>query len=198
MSFAQEVAIELSQQNLIIRGIQNPLIIALENTKCKNIVLKSELTKITKGNNCSFNLVTSNPSRELTINIFKKKSRDTMFVTKKVFRVKDFPDPIPMIAGFKEGEISEETFKKYFSIGKFYSYSEVVCADFKITEYTMMVVRDNQSIGISENIGDRASEDTKQLINLVKVGDKVYIVDLMCDVLNEIRELDEVKFEITE
>ena len=198
MSFTQEVALELSRENVIIRGITNPINLAVENTKCENVVITCEDAKITKYDNCNYSILTNTPSRELQINIFKKKDRDTIFVSKKLLRVKELPNPIPTITGLNGGQISEESFKTIFSLGRFESFSEYIHMDFKITEYTMMVVRDNQSIGISENIGDRASEETKQLINLVKAGDKVYIVDLVCDVLNEIRELDEVKFEITE
>nr|WP_321228024.1 GldM family protein [uncultured Psychroserpens sp.] len=198
MSFTQEVALELSRENVIIRGITNPINLAVENTKCENVVITCEDAKITKYDNCNYSILTNTPSRELQINIFKKKTNDTIFVDKKLLRVRKLPDPIPTISGLNEGEVSEETFKIHFSQGRINSYSEYVCISFDVIEYTIIIVRDNNSIGISKNIGDRASEETKQLINLVKAGDKVYIVDLVCDVLNEIRELDEVKFEITE
>ncbi|WP_456439833.1 GldM family protein [Psychroserpens sp.] len=195
---AQEVSLELSRENIIMRGITVPIKVTIENIDCKDVIIKSEEAEISKGDGCKFNLVTRTENREIVLNFYKIKRKDTVFVEKKTFRVRDLPKPTPTIAGLEEGEVSIESFKKYFSIARFDSYSEYICMNFKITEYTMMIVRDNQSVGISKNLGNRASEDTKQLIQLAKTGDKVYIVDLKCKVHDEIRELDEIKFDIVD
>lgn len=197
-SFAQEVSVEFPRENIIFRGIYNPIHITIENTSCENVFVKSVDAELTKHEGCNYNLVTKTINPELTLNIYKLKNNDIIFVDKKVFRVKNIPNPTPTIAGLEEGEISIEGFKKYFSVARFNSYSEYVCMNYKITEYTMMIVRDYQSVGISKNLGNRASEDTKQLIQLAKSGDQVYIVDLKCEVIDEIRELDEIKFDIVD
>ncbi|WP_298902863.1 GldM family protein [uncultured Psychroserpens sp.] len=196
LSFAQEVVLELSLQNIVIRGITNPIRASIENTNCNDVIITSKAAKIERYKDCSFSLVTLSENRELVVNFYKKTGKDSVFVDKRVYRVIDFPDPIPNIAGFREGDISEETFKSYFGIARLNAYSEYVCMDFKMTEYTMMVIRDTTAVGISKNIGNRASEETKKLIALVKPGDQVYITNLKCKVLNEERELDEMKFYI--
>jgi len=198
VSFAQEVSLELSRENIILRGIPVPIKATIENTKCKDVIIKSKDAEITKYDDCKFRLTTISKSRELLLSFYKKTGKDTVFVDKKIFRIKDIPRPIPTVAGRGEGEISEETFKSVFSIGRFDCFSEYIHMDFKITEFTIMIVRNNQSIGISRNIGNRASEETKKIIQLVKAGDKVYIVGLKSDYLNEVRELDEIKFDIIE
>ncbi|WP_298759772.1 GldM family protein [uncultured Psychroserpens sp.] len=198
ITFAQEVSLEISTQNIVIKGIINPIIANIENTKCTDVVIKSDDAKLIQSeiNPCSYNLVTNTNHKELTISFFKKKQKDTVFVDKKIYRVIDFPNPIPTLAGLQEGSISEEKFKTHFSIGKFGAYSEYACIDFDISSYTMMVVRETTSVGISKNIGNRASEKTKQLIALVKPGDQVYISNLECKVLDQVRLLDEIRFDI--
>ncbi|WP_298894969.1 GldM family protein [uncultured Psychroserpens sp.] len=198
ITFAQEVSLEMSLQNIVVKGIYNPVEVIIEDTKCTDVIIKSDDAKLIQSeiNPCSYNLITNTDHRELTISFFKKKQKDTVFVTKRTYRVIDFPDPIPTLAGIEEGEVSEEKFKKYFSIGKFGAYSEYACIDFNITSYTMMVVRDTTSIGISKNVGNRASEETKKLIALVKSGDQVYITNLECKVLDQVRRLDEIRFDI--
>ncbi|MCD2259417.1 GldM family protein [Psychroserpens luteolus] len=196
ITFAQEVSLEMSLQNIVIRGISNPIKATIENTKCADVVIKSDAAKIEYYRDCNFNLIPSTERRELVINFYKIKQKDTVFVTKKIYRVIDFPDPIPTLAGIEEGSISEEKFKKHFSIGKFDSYSEYACINFGITSYTMMVVRGTTSVGISKNIGNRASEETKKLIALVKSGDQVYITNLECKVLDQVRLLDDIRFDI--
>ena len=195
-TFAQEVVLEISLQNIVMRGITNPIRASIENTDCNDVIITSNSAKIERFENCNFNLVPLSEERELVLNFLKKTGKDTMFVAKRTYRVIDFPNPIPEIAGIEEGVINENKFKKHFSIGKFSAFSEFACINFTISEYTMMVIRDTSAIGISKNLGNRASEDTKKLITLVQPGDQVYITNLKCKVLGDVRTLDDIRFDI--
>lgn len=195
ISFAQEVSFEVSEQNIIMRGIINPVRVVIENTNCSSVFLKSENANITK-NGCNFNIDTNSLEKELVVNVFEIKKNDTLFIDKAILRIIDIPNPIPTIAGQKGGSISENQFKKIGKTAKVECHSEHVHAGYLVSQYTMIVTRKEQVIGMSKNIGNRASENTKQLIESTKIGDTVYILDILCKVQNNIRELDEIKFEI--
>ena len=200
IGFAQEVAIEMTTKNTLFKGVQNPILVTVENTDCKDIIISSENAKIIQSdhNACANTIVPDTISKVLTINVYKKESKDTILVDKKVYRLLDVPDPILDVSGLTEGEVPKKTFKNRMIHGRMSSYLDpnIACAVFKITEFTLMVIRDQNVIGISKNIGNRATDETKQLVELIKSGDKVYIVDIKCQMLSEIRELDEIKFDI--
>jgi len=195
---AQEVSVELSRENIIIREIYNPLIITVENTSCEDIIVKSDDAEISKNDDgsCKFKLITKTKNRQLFLSIYKTKHKDTLLIDKKGFRVLDLPNPIPTINGLKGGQVSEKIFKTNFSLGKLGSYSEYICMNFSITECTMIIFRNDKFIGQSKNIGHRITNQTKDIMQLAKSGDDVYFFNIKCEILDTIRELDAMKFKI--
>jgi len=195
---AQEVFVELSRENNIYRGITIPITIAIENTGCEHVYVRSSNAKLSKRNGCDYNLLTNSLHKTLTLSIYKLKNTDTLFIKKKHFRILDLPNPIPTINGQNGGQISEKLFKSNFSLGKFGSYSEYICMNFPIIECTMIVLRNDQYIGVVKNIGHRVTDQTKKTIKLVNSGDIVYFLNIKCKMQDEIRELNYMKFEITD
>lgn len=200
ISVAQEVSLEVGLQNIIIKGIYNPIKVAIENTKCEDIILKSEDAEIETSTykGCTYNIVTQTSNPEIIISIYKINSSDTLFITKKNLRVIEIPDPIPTFAGKKGGAISESRFKEVGKIASVRCYSEYIHADFLVSQYTMIVTRGEQVIGMSKNNGNKASDMTKQLIDLTKSGDTVYILDILSKVQDEVRALEKIKFDIVD
>ena len=197
---AQEVSLEVRLQNIIIKGILNPIKVAIENTKCEDVILKSEDAEIETSTytGCTYNIYSKTSKPELVISIFKANSTDTLFVTKAILRVIDLPNPIPTIALQKGGSISENRFKEMAKTARVECHSEYIHADLQVSQYTMIVTRGEQVIGMSKNIGNRASEKTKELIDLIESGDMVYYIDILSKIQDEIRNLDVIKFEIIE
>jgi len=194
---AQEVSVELPKENIIIRGITTPLNIIVENLSCEDVHVKSKETEIIKHNNCKYNLITQTASDNLILSIYKVANKDTLLITDKGFRVIDLPNPVASIAGRNSGLITENRFKEITKHARLQCYSEHVHADFRVTNYTMIIVRNEEIIGISKNIGNKATDKTKTLIDLVKSGDTVYILDVFSKIMDKTFESDMIKFEIT-
>jgi hypothetical protein len=195
--FSQEISLEKTRGNILYRGVHNSVKAIIETTDCDSVYLKSTDAEIIKINNCYFNIVSHSEKKEITINFYQIKNKDTLFVNKQISRLKNIPPPTFMVMGKTEGTIGQKSFRnlKKASFSAFLD-DRFACMTYKISEFKMIVIRNNKSIGIVENIGHKATLSTKELITKVKAGDTVCFLDMKCKVLNKIVELDPVKFEV--
>ncbi len=196
---AQEISLENRRDNIMYRGVHNPVSALIENVDCDSIFLKVPDAKILSKRGCFFNIVPISDRKEIDINFYKITNKDTVFIKKRVLRVRDVPNPTFVVAGRNEGKMKVSYFKT-LSIASFNATSDssFFCMSYYVEEFKMIVLRNNTSVGVSKNIGRRASLETKELIQKVKPGDIVYILDIKCEFLNNIVELDPAKFEIIE
>lgn len=192
-AFAQEVAIELTKENVLIHGITNPLNVVIKNVDCNSIYLTSK-DAILDNNGCKSSIIPNSEKKELTLSIYKISKNDTVFIKNKVFRVK-LMKPLPALAGFSDGEIKIENLK-HLSFKSLRAYSEYVCTEFQITSCKILFLRNDKPIGISDNYDNKFSIKTKELIKKTEIGDKIYFLDIKCKVLDNIVELDPMKFQI--
>lgn len=192
--WTQEVSIELSRENIIYRGVMNPMKATIEGVDCKSVYLKSIDAVIDK-NGCDFSIIINSEIKEVTIEVYKLQKQDTLFIENKKFRVKDIPFYFT-VAGVSGGNIKLEMFKQIVSLGSFLTYNSYACVDFPISEFKMIILRDNDILGLSQNIGSKSSIETKALIEKIQVGDNVYFIDIKSEILDKVFELETVKFVI--
>lgn len=193
---AQEISIEKTKENILYRGVRNPVKAIIEKVNCSSIILKSDDAEITK-NGCHFNIITSSKKKEIQIEFYNIIDNDTLFVKKSMSRLKDIPNPTFTVSGQTGGRIPVDTFKK-LSHGKFKAYSDssFFCMTFPVSQFKMIITRKDMLIGVSTNISNKATLETKELMKKVQQGDKVYIVDINCKALNKTVELNPVTFKI--
>lgn len=195
--FSQEISLEKTTGNILYRGAHNSVKAIIEAIDCDSVYLKSIDAEIIKYDGCHFNIISHSEKKEITINFYQIKNKDTLFINKQISRLKNIPAPTFSVMGKTEGKIGLKTFKG-FKLASFRAFLDdrFACMTYKISEFKMIVIRDNTSIGIVENIGNKATLTAKELIDKVKSGDTVYFLDIKCKVLNKMMELDSVKFEV--
>jgi antitoxin component YwqK of YwqJK toxin-antitoxin module len=93
-STAQTVAVELSEINLLYRGLDNPLKVAISDTKPENTVVKTSeglKLKVENGNYAIFCMKDAKPQEYVYVGRLLKK--DTVWVDTFAYRVRSMPQP---------------------------------------------------------------------------------------------------------
>ena len=94
-STAQTVAVELSEINLLYRGLDNPLKVAISDTKPENTVIKTSeglKLKVENGNYAIFCMKDAKPQEQVYVGKLMKK--DTVWLDTFTYRLRSLPQPV--------------------------------------------------------------------------------------------------------
>lgn len=100
---AQNFAIAPTAFNVLYRGVDNPLKIAVENYDCDSIIIYGD-GMIKRAHPCEY-MVTPGRTNSARIQVSGIRNHDTIMLGSYVLRVLDLPDPDPRIAGKSGGAI---------------------------------------------------------------------------------------------
>ena len=190
----QEIAIELSRENILINDIENPIVVSIENLDCKHIYLYSEDAKIQQYG-CKASILPNTDKKTVQISIFKITETDSSLLTKKRFRTQNIK-PTAQFFGYENGTLKLEVLKNHLNHAKLSAYSEYICVKFKINTSRMLVLRNDNVIGLTQNSNETFSEATKTLLQHIEIGDEIYFLDLKCKIEDTVVNIEPLKFKI--
>ncbi|MBU0764497.1 MAG: hypothetical protein KJ607_06665 [Bacteroidetes bacterium] len=161
------VAAELSKVNVVYRGLDNPLLIAVTDAG------NDEITVV--GENCSIAgsageyIIRPGTGPVAKVNVVRKEKDGDKRVAVKEFRVKDVPSPVAAVAGKKGGVIKKE---ELISAGKIMVLLENFAFDltFEVVSFKV-VIKAKSKEGEGDSLTEELSESstfTKYQLNLIE------------------------------
>jgi GldM C-terminal domain len=173
-----QVVVANTTENILYLGIVNPLEALIEKESKNTVILTTDNGSIEKTENSRF-VIRPFYKGVAVVNVCKLVKKDTVIIDKREFRVSALPDPEPYIGANTDGGLVKKKF--IISQGGIRSF---ICCDFEapvqILEYSLLVIRDSSSIGISSNIGARYSDKSINLLNRLQPNDELFVYKLTC------------------
>lgn len=171
-------AVFVIKENFFYLGGHNPIRVALENTRSKNIYLTINNGIISKLDGPNY-MVMPDHLGPATIKIFELKKGDTLLRDSMGFWIKKFPSPTPFIAGLNGGLIKKERLKAMGGVISKLQNSDFD-APFQVISYQFILIRDTAFQKLIVNNGPRYNEAVKQLIEELQVNDHILITNIIC------------------
>lgn len=183
--FCQVTAVSPIGENNIYLGIDNAIVVVVENNPCGYIFIKTDNGQI-KGENCQYYI---HPERlgTATIDVMLISKNDTNVIDRKYLRVRNIPDPIVKIADKKHGLISKNELIVQLGISASFEYFDIQ-VHISIKSWKMVIIRGHNSIFLQENIGAKFSKEIIEGLSLIQSFDKVLFYDIIT-VLPDSREV---------
>ncbi|HPH16390.1 MAG TPA: GldM family protein, partial [Bacteroidales bacterium] len=103
-SFGQKFTISSTRQNILYKGLENPIEIIVEDLKCKNIGVSTTNGKIEKYAECSY-IFKADTIGEANISVYRKNKNDSILLGTYYFKVKNIPNPTPRLIDKRSGEV---------------------------------------------------------------------------------------------
>lgn len=172
--FAQDAVVAVSRQNQLFIGLMNRIEVAMPNVPSSQLTVtvdnNAEITKVSEG---IYDVSVVNVG-ELTITVSGNGK-----ISKKKFRVKYLPDPVPMltIAMHNKDTLLLSNLKSVDGLVAPFMNIDIE-GKCPISEYTISIVpRFGESKQI-QNIGCCFSSQTKQIFALLKPNDKIFFTNI--------------------
>ncbi len=192
-SFGQRFTISSTRQNLLYKGLDNPIEIVVEDTKCNNISVSTNNGKIEKYNDCSY-IYIADTLGKTNISVYKKYKKDSTLVGTNHFRVKEIPNPTPRLADKRNGEIEKNLLLAFKSISATLDGFDIDIS-IQIKSYSVFIVWSNDSITYKKINGSKFTDDLKNEFKKLSSGDRVYFEDIVAVLPdNKDRYLNSMKF----
>ncbi len=192
--FAQNtVSIANDKMNVIYTGINNFLTVAVEGVKDKHLKIECKSLKIEKRGTGKYMVKASKPGIAEIVVFKKNKILDTI-----QYRIKRFPEPIPMIGKREKGTVSPEEFRVQIGMtSKLFNFDyDINCV---IVSYDIIYVpKEKDPIKIS-NSGAKFTENALKHIQKAAEGDYYYFENVMarCPGDNKMRKINSMIFKIS-
>ena len=194
-SFGQKFTISATRQNIFYKGLDNPIEVVIEDTKCDNISVSTTNGKIEKYNDCSY-ILRADSIGKANISVYRKNKKDSIFLGAYQFKVIDIPNPTPRLADKKNGEIDKNLLLALKSISTSIDGFDIDIT-IHIKSYSVFIVWSNDSITYKEINGNKFTDELKDEFKKLKSGDRVYFVDIIAVLPDgKDRYLNSMKFKI--
>ncbi len=198
-SFQQVVAVSNDKMNVLYKGIDNPLTIAVENYSCSKIITKINCGKLIRDHDsCHYTF----QADSLCVGVVKIQvgvvdSGKSKWLGTEWFRMKRIPDPVAMIAGQTRGPISKTLLLSQVAIIPILMNFDFELY-FAVKTYSFEIVRNDSVIYKNEKIkGNRFTPEIINEIKKTKTNDKVKFYDItIIGLEKEDRIINEIKFTI--
>jgi gliding motility-associated GldM-like protein len=162
-------------ENRLYLGVENTLDIMVEGKKCGSFFVTTDNGKIFR-DGCQYRMV---PKQLGMATIFIKQTKGKDTATLKTYKtsVTGLPLPEASIGSQIGGPI-----KKQELISRAGLIARLYCCGFdapvKVLSYKIVAIRKKEVVFVSDNIGNRYSEETKSLLEKLEVGDEVYVTNI--------------------
>lgn len=103
-AMGQKAVVSATKMNILYRGVDNILHIAVENQPCSKIVVKSSPDSIIRLDDCRYNFrIDSIGQKDALIQVGIQERDSVKWLGKYWFRIKSVPCPDPLLAGLESG-----------------------------------------------------------------------------------------------
>lgn len=196
LACAQTISAELNRANIAYIGIDNPITIMAEGFFCRNLWITAHGAIEITGSGCN-RVVKCKSLGEGIIKVHKIENGDTIFIGKKIIRVKPFPDQEPVLGNINRGTMGDGEIKAQQGV-RVPILGFDIEASCQVQTYTLSLMRSGELIASSQNKGGIFEEATKLVLQQVKSGDQVLIDEIMVRYPGELaaREGKDIKITI--
>ena len=174
---AQAVAVEITRNNLMYAGLNNYLTIAVENTDCSQIWVKTDNGIIRKASSdCNYECIPKYMG-VATLFIYKLENKDTVLLEEWKYRVKPIKGEA-RVGNKKDGEMTLGYFKAQPVVGAPILNMDMT-ATCNIKRFRMQIIRKGIVLVTCENKGARFNTETRANFNMLQEGDVVFFDQIM-------------------
>lgn len=179
-SFGQTIVVENLRENNLTIGIDNEIIIAVENVPCSQIEVETNNGLIKSSKKCGHFLLAPLTKWPVTIKIYRRTNDQQIFLGERKFRTKEFPTRLFICI---ENRLREITLKELNRANKVLLFAENFDWDaesvFKIEKFTVDLIYNNENeIKKIENFGKHFSKELQDALTLLKPNDGIVIHDV--------------------
>lgn len=175
---SKKAAIFVARQNILYLGVDNPIVVALENTRTKKVQLTIDNGTIVKQETGKYSVIPFSVGPTI-IRIFEIKRGKTILRDSIEFRAKPLPAPTPFIGLYRGDSIQK---KQLLTMGG--TIAKLLNSDFdvsfQVVHYQFIVIRDAVFQKLIPNDGPRYNDAVKQAIEELKKGDHVLFTSILC------------------
>jgi len=184
--FGQEFAIENLQNNYAYPWISNYLRVVIKNENCENILIKTDNGTIKKPDSleCDFEFFPKNVGHA-TLSVCVIENSDTIKIGERKYRIKKWPEHKPYIGRISsEGKMPKAEFWAHGGVNVPIQYFDMTGL-IPVVSYKITVARNGERVYDLANFGGRFEEDNYEILKDIRVGDKVFISEIMVKVPGE-------------
>jgi len=177
LCFSQIAVVSCEKMNVAIKGVDNPLSIAVENVPAKFLVVKATSGTVTRVADGKYIYKGSEFGID-DILIYRKDNGHLKQVGSVPLRVDSFPDPVLLVGGGHGSMRSRLTFPQAGLIARFEDTDFE--APVRIVSYTVSIIRNDscQSKTFS-NLGNRFNEQVVLAFRELRTNDLVIFKDVI-------------------
>ncbi len=195
-SYSQKCVVANTKENIFYLGVPNPIDVAIEGYKCKDVVVTTDNGKVDPTDEpCSYQITLDKAGIAYVIVSEKKSNRP---LGKIPFRVKHIPDPVAMVASKQGGAIGKNIMKVQLGITAVLLGFDFD-ARFVVTGFTIIITRKSKSLYTEECTNARFTDNAKSEFNNLQDGDKIVFSNITCKGPDQReRQLQPIEFIIAE
>jgi hypothetical protein len=168
---SNKAVVSATKMNILYKGIDNPISIAVTNHPCSDIFVNVSNGIIT-GKGCDFSI---NPNKigQLYITVMIIKGKDTITMEKKEFRVLSIPSPIATICSRFGKEIEKKYLLNCKGLNLIYENFDFICTD-KIIQFNFNLYHNNC---LKDKLKSNSSIFSNEILNVLKNVEEGDIVE---------------------
>lgn len=177
--------IAVSNLNVLYRGIENPMRIAVPGVEKDKIFVAVENGNVRRGWLENEYVYYSDSNRIVdypleTISVFKINKTDTILIGKHIYRLKNLPKPeIQMGAIDRNGKTSISKFKSANAVYAMVHNCALQHYMFDVKSFTIELIKTSgDTITYTNNKGNIIESDFRMELRNVKTGDKIILKDV--------------------
>ncbi len=187
--------IAATKNNIVYRGVINPLSIAVPGYYDKDIVVKTNVGKIEHiANSSEYELNTGLCSEiSVTISVYiKKPNKKLQPVGVTQFRIKDWPKPIFQLGSIdNDGAVSYERLSHSNAIFVFHSCFTVCGLRYTVKEFHIKHKHKDGTISIFKATNFLLTEEIKESFKKAEDGDVIMVYDVIVEGPNGTEKIDD-------
>ncbi len=166
--------ISTSMMNVLFKGIENPIHIAIPNFSCDEVHIIAP-NCIIKGDGCQYTITPQKIGYQSIISV-SIVNNDTIILGQSDFRVRLLPPPKAFLCNYKN-TVKKEDLKNCAGIVLRYENLDWI-SPYKITQYTLSILRDNCMIFRLSSNQAKFTHEIQQALQKVETGDILYFENI--------------------
>lgn len=175
----RSVTVSAAKMNVLYKGVENPIEVSAAGISSNQINVSFDGPgTINRNSDGTYGLTLANsakPGTQGTIIV----SAAGNAPTRKAFRIKGIPDPIPRIGGIKENKVGNGEFKAQLGIAAILENFDFD-AKCDIAGYTVTRVAKGEDLSEATNPGSRFAAEAARIISLAKPGNLYLFSNIRC------------------
>lgn len=193
--FAQRTVIGLPKMNMLYIGLENPVNVAVDGVKAKNLVVEMNGGEL-KGENGSYVFIPDGSARLAVLKVGKKSKKGIKWIDSAEYRVRRVPKPEVLFGTKTGGKMSRGELMTvrqiYAGLMEGFAFEGI---KYTVTSYQIMIVSDG--IFYTETIkGNVISSSTRKIFQSLQNGAVIIINNVEAKSRNTIVRLYPASFKI--